>query len=86
MGHLTIEAFFKVRFPVGVKRVGFGLDFDMTDDGQGSQLKEADGLNSAVGMFEAAIEARLSGLFRTEVFGFEPAGVFARMTPSSPAP
>lgn len=84
--HFGIQPFLKVSFPLWVKGIGFGLDFDVSVDGDMGRFDQLLGSIRTVLLFEYPIEAAVAFVLGTEVFSVYPALAFVAMTPFCPAP
>ncbi len=84
--HFDIQTFLKVSFPLWVKGIDFGFDFDVSLDGNASRLDQLLGATRTVLLFEYPIETAVAFVFVAKVFSVYPAIAFVTMTPFGPSP
>ena len=84
--HFGVQTFLEVLFPLGVKGISCGPDFDVSFDADFGRLDQALGSLRAVLFLQTPIEAGALSVFGSKVFGVNPAIAFVIVPPFGPAP
>ncbi len=84
--HFGIKPFLKVTFPFWVKGIGFGLDFDVTNDRDFGCTDQLYGSARAIFQLDLPIEAAVVSVFRPEIFSEYPATPLIAVSPFCPPP